>query len=1334
MATNDHDIETLVSKMELSEKLSLMVGASTWRTAAVDRLGIPAMKVSDGPSGARGQIFGENVPAAFFPFGVSLGATWDEDLLYEVGQALAEETKTKSASVILAPTMCIHRHPLGGRNFESFSEDPFLTGKLATAHVKGVQSLGIGATPKHFVANDQETNRFHYDAKISPRALREVYLLPFQMVVRDADPWCMMTAYNRVNGNHADASKELLRDIVRGEWGWEGLFMSDWGGTNTTVESISAGLDLEMPGPASKRSQAALKGPLHEGIIDIKDVDASVHRVLRLLSRVGRFQNPKDEPEFCKNDPETRDLLYRAACSGIVMLKNDNQALPLRPSEDIKKLAIVGPNAKRVVAGGGGSSYMNAPYWTSVFGSMEEAFQGASTEFRFSQGAKVNRYVPTMPTGVVRDPVTGNPGAAVDWYLGHHFDSEIKATTHIEDLYYVSFGMTPPEISCETGFAFRLRAILKPLTSGQHKVSFASIGPSELYIDGSRIAVQSGDFYKKGTLFFTYGSEEYSFYMDLEQGREYAIRVDYRSHDRQLVDEYLPLMDPMEDKFQGIRLGYEEADQSDLPQEAASLASDCDAAIVVVGRDKEWETEGQDIPQFELPGEQVRLIKEVARACKRTIVVVQAGTPVQMDWLDDVSAVLYTWYQGQELGNVSAAVITGAFNPSGRLPVTFPRRIEDCPAFSSFPGEQGVSEYAEDIYVGYRWWDLRGTAPLFPLGFGLSYSCFEVSAGRISSTTISMGETLVLEVKSPKSPSRLRPKKQICAFGKSAALATGEECIVQLKLDVYSLVRSPDLNPRMQQQGLRVNHHHLSTTAIGQLVRYLLPGKILLYAEERPDFIISSYFPRYGRKYTNTVPSSVQQQVDQQNPELYEAVGTGTGSKGLERHSFPGNHDDPQTASLNLESGISSATPVEGADGAITLTTSPMDLILVTWYSDTDPDNPKNWSLRRKLMVGLVINYYSFAVYMSSSIFTPSMLELPSLFNISTNTAALGLALFVLGYGFGPLLASPLSEIPTVGRNIPYLVSLTFFIGISIGAAVAETVPGLMILRFFQGFAGSPILATGGASLTDLSLEHQVPFALYSWAIFSFIGPAVGPIVSGFTVSSTDWRISLWEILFLPETSSSSILYQRARRLRQLTGDSRFRSSTELKIHPFPSVLRRALVVSWKINLQDPSILFTSVYCALLYAVFYLFFEAFPLVYMDVYGMTVGQMGLVYTCIPIAVLIAGVPYFFFLRHRMLDKQHTSIRRPPEDKLLPAVVASFTTPVGLLLFAWTSRSSVHFIVPSVGVSLSSSGMAIILQSIYVYISEAYPQYAASLFGVNGWESRPVLLWGFFETQK
>lgn len=374
----------------------------------------------------------------------------------------------------------------------------------------------------------------------------------------------------------------------------------------------------------------------------------------------------------------------------------------------------------------------------------------------------------------------------------------------------MTFGQTPSEITRETGFAYRLRTTLRPLTSGNHKMSFASIGPSELYVDDSLVSSRSGSFEEKGTLFFTYGHDEDIFYMNLEAGRDYTIRVDYRSHDRQLRKDLLPRMDPMEDKFQGVRIGYEEFGISDFPKEAAALATDCDAAIVVVGRDKEWETEGQDIPLFELPGEQVRLIREVAAATlsKRTIVIVQAGTPVDTSsWISEVQGVLYTWYQGQELGNAAAAILCGKFNPSGRLPMTYPNRIEECPGHASFPGEQGESYYSEGLFVGYKWWDLTGIKPQFPIGFGLAFNDFEISAVSISSTTLKEDVPVILSIKirniggselpgretviawhSQRSPIRLvRPEKEICGFGKSRALTPGEEDVVYIEVTSHSL-------------------------------------------------------------------------------------------------------------------------------------------------------------------------------------------------------------------------------------------------------------------------------------------------------------------------------------------------------------------------------------------------------------------------------------------------------------------------------------------------------------------------------------------------------------------
>ncbi|KXH32084.1 glycosylhydrolase family 3-6 [Colletotrichum nymphaeae SA-01] len=762
-------IPDILASLSLEEKLSLLAGASQWRTTAIDRLGVPELKVSDGPSGARGEIFGENVPAAFLPCGASLGATWDIDLLREIGELLAEECKSKFASVSLAPTMCIHRHPLGGRNFDSFSEDPFLSGKLAAAHIRGMQSHGVGATPKHFVTNDQETKRFKVNVHVSPRALREVYLLPFQMAVREADPWCMMTAYNKVNGSYSDAFEELLTGIARNEWKWDGLFMSDWGGTTSTVESINNGLDLEMPGPPSWRSWEALKGPLEEGRINLQRVDESARRVLELLAKTRRFEDAVDGPEYCRDDPATKELLLRAAYSGITLLKNEHCALPLSPlREKLSKLAVIGPNARRIIAGGGGSSYIKAPYWTSVLGSVEQEFGQYGTKVLFHEGAKVNR----------------------------------------DDLYFMSFGDVPTAVGRPVDFSFRVRACLKPLTSGIHQLLLASIGPAKLFIDTKEILQQSGAFEEKSTLFFTYGSGEVQAAMYMEAGHEYQVQIDCLSHDRQLDPLLASLMEPMEDKFQGFRFGYDECDATDLPTEAGNLAEECEAAIVVVGRDKEWETEGQDIPMFELPGDQVRLIHQVAAKCERTIVIVQAGSPVRMEpWVDEVQAVLYTWYQGQELGNAAAQVISGKINPSGRLPVTFPRDIKDCPAYSSFPGEQNETYYSEGLFVGYRWWDLTGVTPQYPIGFGLSYNSFSMHAGAISSNVltrdcplvanvlvkntggfdVSGTETVILWSRKASTRRLVMPEKQICGFAKSSHLKSGEEQLLQVEIDAYSL-------------------------------------------------------------------------------------------------------------------------------------------------------------------------------------------------------------------------------------------------------------------------------------------------------------------------------------------------------------------------------------------------------------------------------------------------------------------------------------------------------------------------------------------------------------------
>ncbi|KAH8195632.1 hypothetical protein TruAng_010189 [Truncatella angustata] len=417
------------------------------------------------------------------------------------------------------------------------------------------------------------------------------------------------------------------------------------------------------------------------------------------------------------------------------------------------------------------------------------------------------------------------------------------------------------------------------------------------------------------------------------------------------------------------------------------------------------------------------------------------------------------------------------------------------------------------------------------------------------------------------------------------------------------------------------------------------------------------------------------------------------------------------------------------------------ETVIVDWYGPADPDDPKNWSGWKKSIVYFVINYTSLVVYMATSLYAPAQTEVQRVFQTSTFVSSLGFAIYILGYGIRPMIWSPLSEMPAVGRNIPYLGSLLVFVIISVPTALADSVAALIVFRFLQGFFGSPVLSTGAASLSDISREHQKPYALYSWAIFSLAGPSVAMVLAGYTVPLLGWRWSLWEIvlttspalvllLFLPETSETKILYHRASKIRALTGKSHYQSAAEIKAQHSSTTQRfyQSLVIPWKINVLDPSIKFTSVYSGLIYAIFYSFFEFFPLVYGDIYGMDQGQIGLVFCANAIAVILVGFPYFAYVHFVVNACHRKGIRMSPERRLLPVVFASAFLPAGIFLFAWTSRSTIHWIVPTIGAAMTTGGFAILLQSIFVYIALAYPQYAASLFGGNSFVKAVVAFAG------
>ncbi|KAH6648043.1 major facilitator superfamily domain-containing protein [Truncatella angustata] len=403
--------------------------------------------------------------------------------------------------------------------------------------------------------------------------------------------------------------------------------------------------------------------------------------------------------------------------------------------------------------------------------------------------------------------------------------------------------------------------------------------------------------------------------------------------------------------------------------------------------------------------------------------------------------------------------------------------------------------------------------------------------------------------------------------------------------------------------------------------------------------------------------------------------------------------------------------------------------VLAGWFSSEDCENPRNWQYWKKLFVLMVVCVNTFVVYMAAPIYSPAYSSVEADFKTSELYSTLGLALYVLGYGFGPLLFSPLSEIPAIGRNPPYVVSFALFCIFSVPTALVANAPGFMVLRFLQGFFGSPILATGGASIADIFDETSLPHAMSFWVVPCYFAPAVGPIISSFAIPALGWRFSMWEVLisagpvmllllFVPETSSSTLLFRRAQRLRQLTG-TRISSASEVaQSHlSLKNVVVESLLMPLKITVLDPAILFAEIYTSLIYGIYYSFFEAFPLVYEDIYGLSPAESTLPFiACIAGCIVAAGC-YHAYLHQIHIPALRKSAELSPEAQLIPGLFASIAPPIGLLLFGWAANASVHWIVPTLGIVIYPAGVFVLMQCMFMYIPASYPQYAASLFAAS-----------------
>jgi beta-glucosidase len=712
-------VDNLLAKMTLEEQVALLSGADFWTTVPIPRLKIPKIKVTDGPNGARGagSLVG-GVKSACFPCAISIGSSFDPALARAIGKALAEEAKSKSARVLLAPTVNIHRSGLNGRNFECYSEDPFLTSEMAVGYIEGVQGEGIAATIKHFVGNESEIERFTMSSDIGERALRELYLPPFEAAVKRAGVRAIMSSYNRLNGTFTSEHHWLLTQVLRVEWGFDGIVMSDWFGSHSTVASVAAGLDLEMPGPTRDRGEK-LVAAVKNGEIDAARVAESAHRMLDLIRWTGAFTDSEMHAEVAEDRPEHRALIRRAGAEGTVLLKN-NGILPLNKNET-GTIALLGPNAAEARIMGGGSAQINAHYSVAPLEGIKKALAGSNAIFHV-KGVTNNRLVKLH-----RGPVH------IDYFNSTDLSG---APVHAED--------------------------------------------------------------KRGANYFTAGNDEVRSGVTLEARVPVQVVAEFRS----------PIAGDGGLHLNAIRIGIELPLGEAEFEEALKKAEACDVAIIFAGREGEWDTEGNDLPNMRLPGRQDELIARVAAVNPKTIVVLQTGGPVEMPWIDNVAAVMQSWYPGQEAGNAIADVLFGFAEPGGRLPQTFPVKLEDNSAITGdplvYPGKDGHVEYREGVFVGYRHHDTRKIKTLFPFGHGLSYTTFSWGRPKISAEAIGKdGLKVTLNVTNtgkragadvvqlyvrPVAPKVERPDKELRAFRK-IRLGAGEAKQIDLCITLRDLCR-----------------------------------------------------------------------------------------------------------------------------------------------------------------------------------------------------------------------------------------------------------------------------------------------------------------------------------------------------------------------------------------------------------------------------------------------------------------------------------------------------------------------------------------------------------------
>ena len=684
-------VNDLLSKMTLEEKVDMLGGVEDFYIRPNERLGIPKIKMADGPLGVRN--YGK---ATAFPAGIAFAASWDKELAQRYGEAVGKEARSKGVHIMLSPGVNIYRAPMCGRNFEYYGEDPYLASRMVVAYIEGVQSQGVVATVKHYAVNNQEYDRHTVSSDLDERTLREIYLPVFRAAVEEAHVGAVMNAYNLVNGVHCSQNVHLLTEILKGDWKFDGLVMSDWGSTYDGVAAANAGLDLEMPSGAYMNRDTLLPA-IRSGKLKVATVDDKVRRMLRMMFRFGFFDREQLDASLPLYNPDSRLVALQAAREGIVLLKNKGELLPLDRSK-VRLIAVIGPTASPAVTGGGGSSQVQ-PFRSVSFLDGIIAASGDQVKVLYSPGVSNDveslfRTSEFLTPSQTNEPNRGLKGE----YFTNRDLSGTPAITRIDRRIRFDWGESAPASGMPPDdFSIRWTGKIRVDSDGEYQFFVLGDDGYRLFVNGQMIIDEWRD--QAPTL------KEAK--LSLKAGTLADVKLEYYEHIGNAQ----------------VSFGWAKA-VAPKDAEAVRLAARSDAAIVCVGFNATTEGEGFD-RNFALPKEQQDLIEEVAKVNRKTIVVVTAGGNVAMsEWLGDVAGLLHTWYPGQEGGTVLAEILFGDINPSGKLPATFEKRWEDNATFSSYYAVDKKISFKEGVFVGYRHFDAKNIDPQFPFGFGLTYTMF----------------------------------------------------------------------------------------------------------------------------------------------------------------------------------------------------------------------------------------------------------------------------------------------------------------------------------------------------------------------------------------------------------------------------------------------------------------------------------------------------------------------------------------------------------------------------------------------------------------------------------